>query len=81
MKKFFSTILLGFLCLNFNVHAQPTAPGGSNFDAATSKLFGDNQTFSATMELQTTDTRKKATRSQCPAKSLLIPASRASKWT
>jgi len=58
MKNFSRLICLAIFCLNFAAHAQSGAPSGPSFDAATSKLFGDNQTFSAAMELQTTDPQK-----------------------
>lgn len=58
MTKRIYWILLGFLSLTLAVHAQPAAPTGPNFDAATAKLFGKNQTFSANMELQTKDPEK-----------------------
>ncbi len=58
MKKSFLTLAIGFFAASIAI-AQPTgAPTSPNFNAATSKLFGDNQAFSATMELQTTDPEK-----------------------
>jgi hypothetical protein len=57
MKNFLRAIIIGFLGTSI-VHAQPAAPAGPNFSAAMSKVFGDNQAFSATMELQTTDPQK-----------------------
>lgn len=57
MKKFLSTAVAG-LFGTIVLHAQPAMPSGPNFSAAVSKLFGGNQSFSATMELQTTDPQK-----------------------
>jgi hypothetical protein len=54
MKKFLAALVGGLLAAGL-VRAQPAAPAGPNFNPAMDKLFGDNQTFSATMELQTTD--------------------------
>jgi len=60
MKKtltLLTTALLGFGILT--VQAQPGGPGhstgGPGFDAAFSKMFGDNQAFTAALEVQTTD--------------------------
>lgn len=57
MKRFFFTAAVGIFAA-VTLHAQTAAPSGPNFSGAMAKLFGDNQTFSATMELQTTDPQK-----------------------
>ena len=56
MKTIFRTLLvtlLGFVV--FSAHAQPGmgAPKGPQFSGSLTKLFGDNTTFSAALEMQT----------------------------
>jgi len=55
MKNFCRALLPGILCLNFAAFAQPGPPMGPHFGGAMDKLFGDNQSFSATLEVQMTD--------------------------
>jgi hypothetical protein len=60
MKKHSIILASVFICLGLlPAHTQPGppggAPGGPHLGGATGKLFGDNQTFSATLEMQTTD--------------------------
>jgi hypothetical protein len=61
MNKAFSSLVSAILCLGlFPAIAQVGgAPRGPLLGGATGKLFGDNQTFSATMELQTSDSNGK----------------------
>ena len=56
MKKLIRIVLPGVLCLNLAAFAQPGVPAGPSFGGAMDKLFGDNQSFSATLETQVTDT-------------------------
>lgn len=55
MKKYLCSILFFLFCVNCSLRAQSPAPTGPDLDAATGKLFGANQSFSATMEMQTVD--------------------------
>jgi len=60
MKKSFISLASTVVCLGLlPLHAQPGprpgGPGGSPLSGAISKLFGDNQTFSSTMEMGVTD--------------------------
>jgi len=55
MKKLLRAILPGALCFNLAVLAQPGLPAGPHFGGAMDKLFGDNQSFSATLETQVGD--------------------------
>jgi hypothetical protein len=59
MKKYFSILTSAVLCLGlFPAYAQPGpggAPGGPQLGGPISKLFGDNQNFSAAMDMQVTD--------------------------
>jgi len=55
MKNLLCALLLGLLCLNFAAYAQPGPPRGPQFSGAMDKLFGDNQTFSATLAMQMPD--------------------------
>ena len=60
MKKQFSILASAVICLGLlPAYSQPGprggAPGGPHLGGATGKLFGDNQTFSATMEMGVTD--------------------------
>jgi hypothetical protein len=57
MNNLIRFVLPGMLCLNLAAFAQPGAPRGPHFGGAMSKLFGDNQSFSATLEIQTADPR------------------------
>ena len=57
MKNLLRVVLPGILCLNLAAIAQPGPPSGPHFGAAMDKLFGDNQSFSATLEMQATDAR------------------------
>jgi hypothetical protein len=57
MKNLLRLFLPGMLCLNLAAVAQPGPPRGPQFNGAMNKLFGDNQSFSATLEVQTTDPR------------------------
>jgi hypothetical protein len=59
MKNHFHFLLLGALCLNLTTYAQPGPPSGPQLGGAMDKLFGENQAFAATLELQTTDTSGK----------------------
>lgn len=43
-----ASVLVGFACLT--VRAQPGGPPSPSFDSAMAKLFGENSSFSATME-------------------------------
>ena len=53
MKYFLPAILSTVISFSI-AHAQPAAaPGGPHFGGAMTKLFGDNQAFSASMEMQT----------------------------
>jgi hypothetical protein len=58
MKKHFSIIALTILSFGiFPVHAQlGGAPGVPQFGNSMEKLFGDNQTFSATLQMQMNST-------------------------
>jgi hypothetical protein len=58
MKKTLTLLAAALLGIGiFNAQAQPGghAAGGPGFDAAFSKLFGDNQAFTAALEVQTPD--------------------------
>jgi hypothetical protein len=58
MKKIFRTLFVTLLgCGVFAAHAQPGlgAPKGPQFSGSLTKLFGDNTTFSAGLEMQTKD--------------------------
>jgi len=60
MKKYFSILTSAIICLGLlPAHAQP-GPGGPQLAGPISKLFGDNQSFSAAMEMQVTDKDGKA---------------------
>ena len=52
MKNFLRVLLPGMLCLNLAAFAQPGAPGGPHFSGAMDKMFGENQAFSASLEVQ-----------------------------
>jgi len=56
MKNPLRAVLPAILCFNLAAYAQPGPPRGPHFSGAMDKLFGDNQSFSATMEMQTADT-------------------------
>lgn len=59
MKKIRSILLAALFCSALITQAQPgPAPAGPNLNPAIAKLFGDSQTFSATMEFQTKDPDK-----------------------
>jgi len=60
MKNQLSILASAIVCLGLlPAYSQPGprggAPGGPHLGGATGKLFGDNQTFSATMEMGVTD--------------------------
>ena len=57
MKKHLSILVSAILCLGLApAYSQPGgAPGGPSLGGPISKLFGDNQDFSAAMEMQVTD--------------------------
>jgi hypothetical protein len=55
MKNLFRLALPGMLCFNLAAFAQPGMPRGPQFNGAMDRLFGDNQSFSATLETQMTD--------------------------
>jgi len=56
MKKYFTLLASAIICFGLlPAYSQPGAPGGPRFGGATSKLFGNNQTFCASLEMQTTD--------------------------
>jgi hypothetical protein len=60
MKKYLTLIASACLCLGLlPAHSQPGprggGPGGPQLGGAMSKLFGDNQTFSASLEMSVTD--------------------------
>ena len=56
MKKQFSTLASAVICLGLlPAYSQSGPPGGPHLGGATGKLFGDNQAFSAGLEMQTTD--------------------------
>jgi Domain of unknown function (DUF4412) len=58
MKRHLCLLVLAALCLSFvPVLAQPGSQplSGPTFNGAMDKLFGDNQAFTATLELQITD--------------------------
>jgi hypothetical protein len=55
MKNLLRALLPGMLCLNFAASAQPGMPRGPQFSGAIDKLFGDNQSFSAALEVQMAD--------------------------
>ncbi|MBW8864618.1 MAG: hypothetical protein JF609_06790 [Verrucomicrobia bacterium] len=57
MKKtltFLSAALLGMGIFTAQAQSGGHSAGGPGFDAAFSKLFGDNQAFTAALEFQTT---------------------------
>ncbi|MGA2853290.1 MAG: DUF4412 domain-containing protein [Verrucomicrobiota bacterium] len=56
MKNLLRAFLPGIVCLNLAAFAQPGPPRGPQFTGAMDKLFGENQSFSATLEMQTADT-------------------------
>ena len=64
MKKYFSILTSAILCLGLlPAYAQPGPggpPGGPQLGGPISKLFGDNQNFSAAMDMQVTDKDGKA---------------------
>jgi hypothetical protein len=56
MKKQFSILASAVICLGLlPAYSQPGAPGGPPLGGTLSKLFGDNQAFSAGLEMQITD--------------------------
>ena len=56
MKNQLSILASAIVCLGLlPAYSQPGAPGGPHLGGAMSKLFGDNQTFSAGLEMQVTD--------------------------
>ena len=55
MKNLLRVVLPGILCLNLAAFAQPGMPRGPQFGGPMDKLFGDNQSFSAALEVQSTD--------------------------
>ena len=57
MKKYFTILTLAIAGFGlFPAYSQfGAAPGGSQFGNGMAKLFGNNQTFSATLEMQTKD--------------------------
>jgi hypothetical protein len=56
MKKQFSILASAVICLGLlPAYSQSGPPGGPHLGGATGKLFGDNQAFSAGLEMQTTD--------------------------
>jgi len=55
MKNYLRSILFGLLCLNLTAHAQMGPGGGPHFGGAMDKLFGDNKSFSATLDMQMAD--------------------------
>jgi hypothetical protein len=56
MKNHLSILASTIICLGLlPAYSQPGAPGGPHLGGATGKLFGDNQAFSSTMEMQVTD--------------------------
>jgi hypothetical protein len=57
MKNHPRILVFTILCLGlFSAHAQPgAAPGGPNFSGPMGKLFGNNQSFSARVEIQNAD--------------------------
>ena len=55
MKKHFYFLLFGILCLNLTAYAQPGPPNGPQLGGTMDKLFGENQSFGATLEFQTID--------------------------
>jgi len=56
MKNHFSILASTIICLGLlPAYSQPGGPGGPHLGGAMSKLFGDNQTFSAGLELQVAD--------------------------
>ena len=57
MKNLFRLVLPGMLCLNLAAFAQPGPPRGPHFSGAMDKLFGENQSFTATLETQMQDAR------------------------
>ncbi len=52
MKIHLRSVLFGLLCLNLTAHAQMGPPHGPRFGGAMDKLFGHNQSFSATLDMQ-----------------------------
>lgn len=52
MKIYLRSLLFGLLCLNLTAHAQMGPPHGPRFGGAMDKLFGHNQSFSATLDMQ-----------------------------
>ncbi|MGB7769415.1 MAG: DUF4412 domain-containing protein [Verrucomicrobiia bacterium] len=52
MKIYLRSFVFGLLCLNLAVHAQMGPGHGPHFDSALEKLFGHNQSFSSTLEMQ-----------------------------
>ena len=56
MKKQFSILASAVICLGLlPAYSQSGPPGGPHLGGATGKLFGDNQAFSAGLEMQVTD--------------------------
>jgi hypothetical protein len=60
MKKYCTILASAFICLGLlPAYSQPGphggAPGGPQLDGSTGKLFGDNQAFSAALEMGVTD--------------------------
>lgn len=55
MKKLLRIVFPGALCFNLAAFAQPSVPAGPSFGGGMDKLFGDNQSFSATLETQMAD--------------------------
>jgi len=56
MKKYFILLASAVVCLGIlPAYSQSGSPGGPRLAGATSRLFGDNQTFSAALEMQVAD--------------------------
>ena len=55
MKNLLRLLLFTALCLNLTAYAQPGPPRGPQLGGTMDKLFGENQSFAATLEFQTTD--------------------------
>lgn len=64
MKNYWRTLVLTVLCLGLvSAHAQfgPPTQAAPQLGGSTAKLFGENTSYSATMEMQTTDSSSGST--------------------
>src|SRR4051812_28737650 len=61
MKKLTLALLVSTFALTGSVHAQMGRSVGPNYNGAMAKLFGDNPTFSADIEIQSASSPQQAT--------------------